>query len=123
MAPELRQREFDSAPPPHYPPLPPVGPSAQSLLIPESISFDPEDAATLRERLAEIQALGFHIEPFGGDTFLVEAIPAWMNDISAEPVIRNLARSMESGAGKPATSKELRDAMARSCCRMAAEMR
>ena len=97
--------------------------ATQALLIPETLQCTPEEAARLRERMQELQELGFSLDPFGGDTFLVEAVPAWLGDLAVAPVLKGLTGALDSGARKPDTPKEIRNALARSCCRMAAEMR
>jgi DNA mismatch repair protein MutL len=96
-------------------------PASQPLLMPETVTCAPDEAESLRERLEEAKALGFGIEPFGGDSFIVEALPAWMGDVAAEPVLQTLARDLDSGASRLDTSKALREALARSCCRLAAQ--
>lgn len=98
-------------------------PAAQPLLLPETVQCLPDEAESLRNRLAEARALGFGIEPFGGDSFLIEALPAWMGDVAPEPVLHALARDLDTGANRIDTPKALRDALARSCCRLAAESR
>lgn len=50
---------------------------AQRLLIPQRISLDALRAGTMRELgLPFFAALGFEIEPFGGDDFALAAVPA-----------------------------------------------
>lgn len=96
---------------------------SQPLLIPETLSCGPEEAETLRARLDEIRSLGFALEPFGGDSFMIEAVPAWLGDVSAEPAVRSLAGSLDAASPRSVPPKELRDALARTCCRLAAESR
>jgi DNA mismatch repair protein MutL len=50
---------------------------AQALLIPQRISLDAMRAAAMRDLgLPFFEALGFEIEPFGGDDFALAAVPA-----------------------------------------------
>jgi len=95
--------------------------ASQPLLLPESVSLNADAAETLRGRLEEARTLGFVLEPFGADTFLIEALPAWMGDLSAEAALEPLTREAETGALRPDTPRVLRDALAKSCCRRAAE--
>lgn len=48
----------------------------QHLLAPEILQLSRRDALLLQERLPELQAIGFELEPFGQDAFLVRAVPA-----------------------------------------------
>ncbi|MCS7190874.1 MAG: DNA mismatch repair endonuclease MutL, partial [Fimbriimonadales bacterium] len=48
----------------------------QHLLTPELVQLSRRDALLLQERLPELHAIGFELEPFGQDAFLVRAVPA-----------------------------------------------
>ncbi|MFN4034070.1 MAG: DNA mismatch repair endonuclease MutL [Fimbriimonadales bacterium] len=48
----------------------------QHLLTPETLQLSRRDALLLQEKLPELQAIGFELEPFGQDAFLVRAVPA-----------------------------------------------
>ncbi len=48
----------------------------QSLLSPEPLMLDRRSALLLNERLDELNRLGFELEPFGQDTYLVRAVPS-----------------------------------------------
>ncbi|MEA4812474.1 MAG: DNA mismatch repair endonuclease MutL [Anaerolineaceae bacterium] len=49
---------------------------SQSLAVPETIDLSPEKAAVLATQLAVFSELGFDVEEFGPNTFLIRAIPA-----------------------------------------------
>ncbi|MBR6056640.1 MAG: DNA mismatch repair endonuclease MutL [Victivallales bacterium] len=48
----------------------------QPLLIPVTVSFGQEDARFLNSQTKHFQSLGFTIEHFGGNAFIVTAVPA-----------------------------------------------
>ncbi|HIC93054.1 MAG TPA: DNA mismatch repair endonuclease MutL [Anaerolineae bacterium] len=50
--------------------------TSQALLEPLTIELSPQQAEALEESLDALASLGFDIEPFGGATFLVRAVPA-----------------------------------------------
>ncbi len=50
--------------------------TSQALLEPLTIELSPQQAAAMEEGLKALTGLGFDIEPFGGATFLVRAVPA-----------------------------------------------
>ncbi len=56
-------------------------PAVQKLLWPETIQRNALEAALLKEILPHLQYLGFDIEEFGHDSFIVHGIPAVMTDL------------------------------------------
>lgn len=48
----------------------------QSLLMPETIELTPSEAAVLMDNLDYIQGLGFEVEEFGSNSFILRAVPA-----------------------------------------------
>lgn len=66
-------------------------PSVQKLLFPETIQSNPTEAALLREILPHLQYLGFDIEEFGHDSFIIHGFPAIMTDLMApQPAIEDI---------------------------------
>lgn len=53
-----------------------VGIEKQVLLVPQTLELDRRAATLLGERLNEITEVGFELEPFGGESFVVRAVPA-----------------------------------------------
>lgn len=77
------------------------GPSAiekQSLLAPETLHLNRAAALILRERLDEIVAVGFDIEPFGGESFVVRAAPAALRGKSPLKVLQDMVDELVDGA-------------------------
>lgn len=69
------------------------GPTAiekQSLLAPETLHLDKASALLLRERLQEVIDVGFDIEPFGGESFVVRAVPAALRGKNALKALRDM---------------------------------
>ena len=48
----------------------------QHLLTPETLQLSRRDALLLHEKLPELEAIGFELEPFGADAYLIRAVPA-----------------------------------------------
>lgn len=48
----------------------------QKIMFPKQIDLSPSDAAILRQILPEINLLGFEIDEFGGNTFVIHGAPA-----------------------------------------------
>ena len=61
----------------------------QPLLFPQRIELDALRAQTLEDNLAFFENAGFEVEPFGGTTFALKAVPAVLQSANAERVIRD----------------------------------
>ncbi len=49
---------------------------SQTLLFPQTVEFSPADAMLLKELTVEFLELGFQFEDFGGNTIILNAVPA-----------------------------------------------
>ena len=56
----------------------------QRLMFPKTISLSTAEASLLNGMLSSIQELGFDIDPFGKDTFVLNGIPAHLSNITDE---------------------------------------
>jgi len=91
----------------------------QGLLAPETIDLLPSDAQTVREHIETLQELGFGVSEFGGDTFLVDALPVYVQDGPAESLLVEIARELEK-AGKKRGARELvQEKIAQAACQTA----
>lgn len=83
------------------------GPSAievQRLLQPETLHLDRRSALLLSERLEAIREIGYDIEPFGGESFVVRAAPAALRGKDPIKVLNDLADELvESAVSKKLT--------------------
>lgn len=52
----------------------------QHLAVPQTLDLSPADARVVQERLGALERSGFILEPFGGETFMVRAVPARVAD-------------------------------------------
>ena len=73
---------------------------SQQLLIPETIHLSPVDAARITAALSDIEPMGFKIEPFGRDTFKIDAVPQLIGSLSPADVISTVARDLSEGGAK-----------------------
>jgi len=65
--------------------------SSQGLLEPLVVQPGPRQAALMQERLVSLKEFGFEIEPFGGDTYLVRAVPAILQGTDLPQTILDIA--------------------------------
>ena len=68
----------------------------QKLLFPETISFSPQDADTISTLLKEFLHLGFDMEAFGTNTFIVNGIPSGFKENNIQQVMEQLLESYKS---------------------------
>jgi len=91
----------------------------QGLLVPETIDLLPSDAQVVRENTQILEELGFGVSEFGGDTFIVDALPVYVQDGPAESLLVEIARELEK-AGKKRGARELvHERVARAACQTA----
>lgn len=91
---------------------------SQHLLDPAPVSIPAESAALLEGQLDVLRDLGFEIEPFGGNTFLVRAVPALMIQDDIAAALREIVADLEMGDAVLRKDLEAR-VLRRVCKRMA----
>jgi DNA mismatch repair protein MutL len=69
-------------------------PPAQKLLLPETMELGFEEAARLDKLLPELKAMGLEIEPFGGSTFVIKAVPTLLAGREAAPLVSEIVEKM-----------------------------
>ncbi len=67
---------------------------AQRLLIPEVVDLPARDAARLAEHADSLSAFGIEIEPFGGRSVLLRAVPALLGNPDPAALLRDLAEEL-----------------------------
>lgn len=67
------------------------GVARQRLLVPVTVDVGPAAEAQLAEQAAELEELGFEVEPYGGGTVAVRAVPALLSDEDPAQLVRDLA--------------------------------
>ncbi|MFX5956779.1 hypothetical protein ABTF01_20515, partial [Acinetobacter baumannii] len=48
----------------------------QKTLFPATVELTPVDAALMNDLLNDLNFIGYHIEPFGSNTFVIQGTPA-----------------------------------------------
>ncbi len=91
---------------------------SQRLLQPIPIQLSPAAAATLAAEMEEMARLGFELEPFGPDTYLLRALPAILSRGDPRAVLEDLAQSLDSERHRVAQAEE--EALVRLICKRAA---
>ena len=73
--------------------------SAQALLEPVVVQLSPREASAVAEGMPELSALGFELEAFGSDAFLVRAVPAPLAKEDPAALVRDLGEDLAAEAG------------------------
>ncbi len=74
--------------------------SSQSLLEPLSLDLSPEEAAIVEENLDTLRSWGFDLEPFGGQTYLLRAVPAILKEGDLSQAMREVIDEASRQAGR-----------------------
>ena len=70
------------------------GIAAQHLLEPVTLHVGREITGLVAQHLAELNRIGFAIEPFGGDSFLLRSIPSVLSGQDPARVLQEIASSL-----------------------------
>ena len=74
-------------------------PASQRLLLPETFELGLREAEIIANLADRLDSMGFEIEPFGGQSFVVRAVPAMLMDRQIGPIIEEIAeKAAEIGA-------------------------
>ena len=70
---------------------------SQGLLAPETVELLPAAAEVVRDNVSLLREMGFGLADFGGDAFIVDAIPACLGGVAAHAVLAAVAESLSKG--------------------------
>ena len=80
---------------------------SQTLLSPVSLSLSGEDAEILEGSSELLKELGFELEPFGDNSFVLRAVPADMESADAAAAVEEICEKLRSG--KRVSAEDARD--------------
>lgn len=92
--------------------------ASQALLKPQPVQMTPEAMGVLEENLDALSDMGFGVEPFGGTTLLVRALPALVADENPHEVLEDVAAALL--AGDVVLGGRAEEGVARQVCKRAA---
>ncbi len=94
------------------------GISRQQLLAPLTVHMGERYAGILAEHLADLGRVGFAIEPFGGDTFIIRAVPALLSNMEPQHLLEEVLEGLAHNENKVTSTAEGR--MVTTICKRAA---
>jgi len=74
-------------------------PSSQQLLFPQAVQLSPEDYYLLMEIQLYLEKLGFIVKDFGGNTVVVEAVPAEFRRANEEKILLDIIDDYKKNKG------------------------
>ncbi len=80
----------------------------QRLLLPEVVSLPPGDIVFLTESAPILEEAGMEVEPFGGDSIVIKAIPAFLSHTEARTLVLDLLSEC-AGADRDLPLQEKRE--------------
>jgi DNA mismatch repair protein MutL len=92
---------------------------SQGLLVPESVDLSPQDMECVQQHMDLLRQMGFGMAEFGGDTVLVDALPACLGNVSATSVLGQVARSLEEAGPRGGTERFAEERVAKAACKAA----
>ncbi|MCT1526576.1 MULTISPECIES: DNA mismatch repair endonuclease MutL [Sphingobacterium] len=70
--------------------------SSQQSLFPQTVELNAADFALIQDMLPEIHSLGFQLRPFGKTTFVVDGIPADLENVNEGQIIEQLLEDFKN---------------------------
>ena len=95
------------------------GVARQRLLVPAVVDVGAQAAPLLADALAELENLGFELEPFGGNSFAVRAVPALLSDGDPTTLVRDLAEELTDIGRSRRLAEAAESVLARLACHSA----
>ena len=92
--------------------------AVQPLLIPITFNLLPAACSVLEELQDYLTRLGFDIQPFGGNTFQLQATPAYFQPADTPDLIRELAEAQAEGRSDNSIEAKQEDLAARIACKV-----
>ena len=74
--------------------------TGQGLLMPVTMDVSATDADVVRNHVKNLQALGFDIEEFGGNSFIIAAVPAHFPQHDPAGLLRNIIDDLRGSAAE-----------------------
>lgn len=89
---------------------------SQPLLVPETVALPPIDANRIFENLDSLRSMGFGIDTFGDDAFVIDALPSGMK----APDLRSLLIDIAGGLSDSSIKRGVPDWRAKALAQLAA---
>jgi DNA mismatch repair protein MutL len=89
---------------------------SQPLLIPEPFDLPPHSAALLHRHAQDLEPLGLQIEAFGGNSFLIRAVPALLGHMDHASLVQDLIDDLSQWNSAASLEQRVRPLLASLAC-------
>lgn len=96
---------------------------SQGLLVPETVDLQPRDALYVRKNIDLMKKLGIGVSEFGGDSFVVDALPRGMETMGVKDMLIDVAQHLETLGERGSHSRWREEAIAQAACKAAVKAR
>jgi len=96
---------------------------SQNLLLPETVDLPPKDALRVRQNQELLKQMGFGISEFGGDAFVVDALPAYFAAANATRLLVEVSTSLEKSGARGGAEHWREESIAQAACKSAVKAR
>jgi DNA mismatch repair protein MutL len=91
----------------------------QGLLVPETVELQPRDAQRVRKHMPLLRDMGFGLSEFGGDAFLVDALPTCLAGGSARSILVEIATTLDAAGARGGKGRWEEESVAQAACKAA----
>ncbi|MFW5930955.1 MAG: DNA mismatch repair endonuclease MutL [Desulfosalsimonas sp.] len=88
----------------------------QRLLVPETVELGHKQAPAMERLLPELNVMGFEIEHFGGETFVIKAVPSVLAETQIASLITDIAETAENTGTGPGIEDLLNQCITAMAC-------
>jgi DNA mismatch repair protein MutL len=93
--------------------------SVQALLTPMNIEFSAEEIPLVEDSKEILKSLGFEIEPFGGNTYVIYAVPSCLVSEDIDDVIKGVLDDVKQGRMASNVQGKVEEVLTYMSCRTA----
>ena len=69
--------------------------ASQQALFPQQVQLNRSDMELLQEYEEEIRSLGFELQPFGGDSLIIQGVPADLAGVDSQRLLEGLLEQLK----------------------------
>ena len=93
--------------------------AGQALLFPKMVDLGPDLAETLGRNLEKLEQLGFNLEEFGDDSYVIKAVPTLLSRLDPEEILRDILGRFQGDSPRPQDGDRIDSIMATMACKAA----
>jgi len=88
----------------------------QALLIPQAVELSAGEVMLLEQRLAELERMGFLLEPFGPDSYAITAVPSLLPEGDYRKIVRQMIAELAEIDNSDKLRQHLEERLATIAC-------